>query len=135
MQHLSDYQRRKLLENPNVKKITEKHVVFTSKFKIKSVESYFKGFSAADIFTNEGINLSFFKSRYAESCLKKWKKKYSEEGKESFRVESRGSSTIGRPKKQDLDKLTYEELQAIVEIQREVIEELKKKRALAKKKF
>jgi hypothetical protein len=40
-----------------------------------------------------------------------------------------------RPKKANLDKLTYEELQAIVEIQRGVIEELKKKRALAKKKY
>lgn len=135
MQNLSDYQRRKLLENPNIERITEKHVVFTSNFKIKSVESYLDGLSATEIFTKAGINLNFFKPQYEKHCLKKWKKKYTEEGKESFSIENRGSGAKGRPKRQDLDKLTYEELQAIIEIQREVIEELKKKKALAKKKF
>jgi len=135
MQNLSDYQRRKLLENPNVEKITEKHVVFTSNFKIKSVESFLNGLSATEIFNKEGINLNFFKPNYAQYCLKKWKKKYIEQGKEAFKIEKRGSGSTGRPKSQNLDKLTYEELQAIVEIQRGVIEELKKKRALAKKKY
>ena len=58
-----------------------------------------------------------------------------DDGKEAFFVENRGSSTTGRPKKENLDELTYQELQAIIEIQRGVIEELKKKRALAKKKY
>lgn len=135
MQELSDYQRRTLLKNPNVEKITDKHVVFSSKFKIKSVESYQNGVSPDDIFTKAKINISFFKPRYPLLCIKKWKKKYDDHGKESFDIEKRGSSTVGRPKKENLDKLTYEELQAIVEIQRGVIEELKKKRALAKKKY
>ena len=34
MQGLTDYQRRVLLKNPNVEKITEKHVIYTAKFKI-----------------------------------------------------------------------------------------------------
>lgn len=135
MQKLSDYQRRKLLENPNIEKITEKHVVFTFKFKIRSVESYLDGFSANETFIKEGINLNFFKPNYAQYCLKKWKKKYIEEGKDAFKVEKRGSGTKGRPKSQNLDELTYEELQAIIEIQKGVIEELKKKRALVKKKY
>ena len=135
MHNLSDYQRRKLLENPNVLKVTEKHVVFNAKFKIKSVEAYLDGLSAREIFEKAHINLDFFKPLYAQFCIKKWKKKYIEDGKESFNIEKRGSSSAGRPKKDNLDALTYEELQAIVEIQRGVIEELKKKRALAKKKY
>jgi transposase len=134
MHNLSDYQRRKLLKNPKVEKITEKHVVFTSKFKIKSVEKFLDGHSATDIFVNANINLDFFKPNYAQYCLKKWKKKYLDEGKEAFLIEKRGSGSSGRPKKENLDELTYQELQAIVEVQRGVIEELKKKRALAKKK-
>lgn len=135
MHHLSDYQRRKLQENPNIQKITEKHVVFTTKFKIKSVEAYLKGFSAKEIFENAQINLDYFKPLYAKFCIKKWKKKYIEDGKESFSIDKRGSGSSGRPKKENLDELTYEELRAVVEIQRGVIEELKKKRALAKKKY
>ncbi|MFT6633227.1 MAG: hypothetical protein ACJAS4_003197 [Bacteriovoracaceae bacterium] len=61
-------------------------------------------------------------------------KKYLEQGKGSFDIELRGSSKTGRPKKENLDELTYEELRAVVEIQREVIEELKNRKALVKKK-
>ena len=56
----------------------------------------------------------------------------SEEGKKSFFEEKRGKGSIGRPRKTNLDELTYEELQALVDIQHEVIESLKKKRALVK---
>lgn len=135
MQELSDHQRRVLLKNPNVEKITDKHVVFTSKFKVKAVESYLSGKSPNQVFEDANIKLQYFKPKYAQYCLKKWKKKYVEEGKDSFNIEKRGSGSGGRPKNENLSELTYEELQAIVEIQREVIEELKKKRALAKKKY
>lgn len=134
MQKLSNYQRRILLQNPNIEKITEHHVIFTSKFKIKAVESYLGGLTPNQIFEQANININYFNLRYAESCIKKWKKKYNDQGKESFHIEKRGSSSIGRPKKENLDELTYEELQIIVEIQRSVIDELKKKKALAKKK-
>ena len=104
---------------------------------MKSLEKYLEGLSADEIFIDANINANFFKPKYAQYCLKKWKKKYIERGKDSFHIEKRGSglSVSGRPKKENLNELTYEELQAIVEIQRGVIEELKKKRALAKKKY
>ena len=134
MQELSDYQRKELLKNPHVEKITDKHVVYTSKFKIKAVESYFDGKSPNRIFEDAGIKIHYFKPNYPQLCIKKWKKKYLEKGKESFDIELRGSSKVGRPKKENLDELTYEELRAVIDIQREVIEELKKRKALVKKK-
>lgn len=134
MHHLTDYQRRKLLENPSVEKVTDKHVVFTAKFKIQAVEKYLNGISPDEIFKVNSINLNFFKKNYAQYCLKKWKKKYLEQGKESFSIEMRGSGTSGRPKAENLEKLTYDELLAIIEIQKGVIEDIKKKKALAKKK-
>jgi hypothetical protein len=41
---------------------------------------------------------------------------------------------LGVQKNENLDELTYEELKALVEIQKGVIDDLVKKRALAKKK-
>ncbi|MFT6633228.1 MAG: hypothetical protein ACJAS4_003198 [Bacteriovoracaceae bacterium] len=74
MQELSDYQRKELLKNLNVEKITDKHVVFTSKFKIKAVELYFDGKSPNAIFEDAGIKTHYFKSKYSQLCIKKWKK-------------------------------------------------------------
>ena len=135
MHNLSEYQRRILLENTNVEKITEKFVVYTSGFKVKTVKQYLNGESPNDIFLKANIPIELFIKGYCLSCIKRWKKKYLEQGPESLKEDKRGHATIGRPKKENLDELTYEELQAMVEVQRGLIEELKKKKALAKKKY
>ena len=133
MQDLSDKQRRVLLKNPNVEKITQKHVVYTSNFKICAVEAYLNGESPKQIFIDAGIDPSYFVEKYCQSCLKRWKKRYLKAGKESFEKESRGSGSTGRPRNENADDLTIEELRALVEIQQELIEHLKKKKALTKK--
>jgi len=45
------------------------------------------------------------------------------------------SYSVNTTTKAKLDKLSYDELRAVVDIQKEVIESLKKKKALAKKKY
>lgn len=136
MNELSDYQKRKLLENPNVEEITEKHIHFAASFKIKAVEGYLKGKHPDDIFLEAGIDPVIFEDKYCLSSLKRWKKKYEEDGRESLKESGTGKNATGRPKNENLDDLTYEELQVIVQIQRDMIKELelKKKLALAKKK-
>lgn len=136
MNLLSDYQRRKLLENPNVEEITEKHIHYSASFKIKAVESYIKGISPVEIFKQAGIDPSFFEEDYCLNTVKRWKKKYELEGRDSLKISGSGLKATGRPRVENLDELTYEELQTIVEIQRKLISELelKKKLALAKKK-
>ncbi len=134
MHNLSKSQKSELLKNPNVEKITDKHVVFTSKFKVQAVEAYLSGQSQDLIFSKAGINLDWFIPYYARDSIKKWKKKYTEQGAESFYVETRGLGATGRPKNENFNELTYEELLAVVEIQKEVISDLKKRNALAKKK-
>ncbi len=133
MQNLSDKQKRVLLKNSNVEKITEKHVVYTSSFKISAVEAYLKGESPNQIFIDAGLDPSFFVTKYCQSCLKRWKKKYQKDGKKSFKLDARGSGSTGRPKKDNPDDLTIEELRALVEIQQDLIDHLKKKKALTKK--
>jgi hypothetical protein len=133
---LSDHQRQKLLENPNIEEITEKHIHYSSSFKIKAVESYLKGLRPSEIFKAAGFESSLFDDDYCLYAIKRWKKKYKNEGRESLKISNTGLKAKGRPKPEDVNNLTYEELQTIVEIQRELIAELEKKKdlALAKKK-
>ncbi len=134
MHKLSKFQRQKLLENPNVEKLTKKHVVFTPEFKIHAVEEYFRGKSQVLIFKDADIDLSFFISTYPVNSIKKWREKHQTLGKSSFFTEYRGLGSSGRPKKINYENLSYDELLAIIDVQEGVIEELKKKKALAKKK-
>ena len=134
MQNLSDYQRKVLLKNPNVEKISNQNIVYTSNFKIKAVQSYLDGCRPDEIFKVANIDPKYFVKQYCQSCLKRWKKKYLEEGEHSLKQSQTGKKATGRPKQVDTEDLNIEELRAIVEIQTEVIEMLKKNRALAKKK-
>ncbi len=133
MHAFTPHQRSCLLANRNVQDITEKNISFRPEFKIKAVKQYFAGKSPDQILSEAGIPLEYFKSEYSRFLLKKWVKKFKEEGEEAFSVESRGRGTTGRPKKERLEELTYEELLALVEIQKGALEELKKQKALAKK--
>jgi len=133
MNQLTDYQRRKLLENPNVESITESHVHFKGDFKVWAVDNYLKGKRPDDLFTEAGIDLSFFEEKYAYSCLKRWKKKYMNEGKSSLREISTGKNAKGRPKIETLEDLSKEQLIELVQMQRDMMDEIKKLRALAKK--
>lgn len=134
MQNLSLKQQKELLLNQNVQKLTDKHVVFKPKFKIKAVKQYFNGKSPSEIFSEAGIDLSWFADDYSKSCLKRWVKKHREGGFDSLKDDERGKGATGRPKSESKEKLSYEELEAVVKMQKEVIAELKKRKALAKKK-
>jgi len=134
MQELSSHQKRTLLSNPNVDKITAKQVIYTAAFKIRAVKQYLKGQKPDEIFKANGIEPVYFIDNYCRFCIKRWKKKYFDKGKESLKSDRRGSGATGRPKKENPDELTYQELVALVEIQQDVIDALKKKKALAKKK-
>lgn len=133
MQNFTPDQKKVLLENPNVLKITENHLVFKPEFKVKAVEFYLRGMTADEIFISHGFDPSFFEDSYFRFSLKRWKLRYELKGKNSLMEEDRGKGATGRPKSVDLDEYTVEDLKAIVYIQDQIIEEIKKKRALAKK--
>lgn len=135
MHALSEHQKSELLANPNVKEITDKSIVYTSAFKTKAVELYLAGQNPNKIFSNANIPIDYFKRDYCRCCIKRWVIKYKSDGKESLAEDLRGVHSTGRPKNENLNDLSYDELLALVEIQKGVIEELKKKKALAKKKL
>lgn len=133
MKNINKLERQKLLNNKNVLKLTDKHVVYTKEFKLQATKDHLNGTIAEEIFTSAGIDLSLFKKHYATYALKRWKKKYLELGDSAFEADKRGSGKgSGRPKSSK--SLTYEELLAVVEIQQKVIEKVKKMKALASKK-
>ena len=134
MHKLTSEQQMRLQTNPNVEKITEGSVVYKASFKIKATKSYLSGNNPDQIFRDAGIPPEFFKADYCRYCLKRWSEKFKIGGAESLMEDNRGKGSAGRPCNENLDELTYEELKALVEIQKGVIDDLVKKRALAKKK-
>lgn len=134
MHKLSKDQQAQLLANPHIQKITEGSVVYTTSFKIKATQSYLAGANPDQIFKDANISPEFFKRDYCRSCLKRWAKKFKSGGVDSLLEDNRGQGSTGRPKNEDLNELTYEELKALIEIQKGVIDDLVKKRALAKQK-
>jgi len=133
MQNLSNAHKKALLENPNVVKITESHVVFNPKFKLKAVELYLAGTSPTDIFLSNGIEPCFFIPDFCRNCIKRWVSKYQSDGKNAFIRETRGSGTHTKPVKANLDSYSMDDLKSIILVQEEMIEELKKRKALARK--
>lgn len=134
MQRFTPHQRSKLLANRNVQDVTEKSISFLPDFKIKSVHLYLAGTHPDEIFKDAGFNIDFFKEDYCRQCIKRWVKKFNDDGEDSLRVDERGVSSTGRPREERLEDLTYDELLALVEIQKGALEELRKQKALEKKK-
>lgn len=135
MHSFTPKQRSRLLTNRNVQDVSEKTISFIPEFKIKSVQQYLDGISPDQIFESAGLPLDFFKEDYARQCIKRWLKKYKEEGEDSLRIDERGKGGSGRPKEERLEELSYDELLALVEIQKEALNELRKQKALEKKKY
>ncbi len=134
MHGFTPLQRSKLLANRNVLDVTQSTVSFMPAFKIKAVQRYLSGTSPNTIFEEAGIPIEYFNVDYCRCCLKRWVQKFEAEGEDSFKEDGRGLASTGRPKEERLEDLTYDELLALVEIQKGALEELKKQNALARKK-
>lgn len=133
MHNLSEKEKTKLQKNENVKKITSKNIMFSSIFKIRALDEHARGKSANQIFLDAGIPIELLSSGYAGSTIKIWKRQAASRGIASLETDRRGKfkSTL----KGTLKSLTREELEEVITIQKEVIDELKKSKALVKKKF
>ena len=134
MHSFTPQQQSKLLANRNVEDVSEKSVTFKADFKIKALNQYLAGTSPDEIFEAAGIPVDYFKIGYCRFCIKRWLHKLETEGLEALSEDRRGSGSTGRPKSERPEDLTYEELLALVEIQKEALRELKKQNALARKK-
>lgn len=99
MEKLSDLDKKKLLSNPYVEKITDSHISFSPGFKILAVERNLKGETPVSIFNSSGIDASLLSAGYPKKCISRWKKIYNSKGPDGFLEETRGKSATGRPKR------------------------------------
>lgn len=132
----SDQQKQKILKNDNVLNFTETQIVFSPTFKLKAVSLSKKGESGSKIFADAGFDFGTFSVRYMNGRIHRWSRIYAKEGKSAFMSEKRGKKSTGRPKKQnfDIENLSREDLLAIIDVQKEIIAEIKKRQALKKEK-
>lgn len=134
MSEMSEKTKKNLLKNKHVVKVKTKHIQFTAEFKEQAVKENLLGKGPDEIFKDSGFEIEWFPLNYCRFCLKRWRKKFNEEGKEALYRNNTGKNSSGRPKNPNKDELTLEELKFVVEAQREIIEMLKKNRALLKEK-
>ena len=135
MHIITEQLRQKLLKNSNVELVTTNQVRYTGIFKATAVKRYLNGEMPNDIFISAGLDPKDFVYKYCASCIKRWKTKWEKDGLVSLKQRKPVKKSPGRPKSENPNELSYEELLTVVEIQREVIEELKKSKALAKKRY
>lgn len=136
MPTFSDQQKQKILKNDNVLNFTAKQIVFSSAFKRKAVSLSKKGESGSKIFADAGFEFGTFPVRYMNARIHRWSRVCCKEGKSAFMSEKRGRKSSDRPKKQviDIENLSREDLLAIIDVQKEIIAEIKKRQALKKEK-
>ena len=134
MKKLTKQQRIDFEKNSSVLKTTASHVVFTSEFKLKAVKLCDEGMSPREFFASHGLDFNFLNEGYFRSNIKRWRAVYRRKKEDGFSTKRRGRKATGRPKKISIKDLSKNDLAALVSIQARIIEELKKRRALARKK-
>ncbi len=108
MEKLSDADRKRLLLNRFVEKITDSHVYFTSEFKIMAVKANENGKRPKDIFHEAGIDTSIFNDDFPKKSVSRWRKIFQDEGELGLKQEKRGKKSTGRPKNQKFKSLEAE---------------------------
>lgn len=127
MAELSDSDRKRLLKNKHVLKITAERITYTAEFKIHAVKENFKGKTPSAIFREAGIELSHFGADYPKDCLKRWRRMHKDRGEKGLKENLQGKNSTGRPKKefdpQDLDSM--KERIAYLEAENEFLKKLR----------
>ena len=136
MSRIEAQRRLRLLQNPSVTRVTEKHITFTQEFRTTFVRMREEGFNTVDILIRSGFRASDFEPGYFNPCVFRWRK----QEKSLVQDDAKKSKKRGRPKGlkdknfRTLDNLTPTDLKSIILVQQEMISELKKRSALTKKK-
>lgn len=112
MAKFTNQQRKLLVSNKNIKKVTASNIQFTEKFKLKAVKDFESGKTSEEIFLAAEIDIKIFGSEYPRKSIHRWRKILKEKGSKAFSEEARGKNSTGRPKgrrgfKSDAEELEY----------------------------
>ena len=135
----NEHQRRLLEENPNVVSVSKRAIQYKPEFKVLAVKENQAGKGPAQIFTENGFDLTVIGTEKATSSLKRWRKSYTLYGEAGFFEERRGKGSTGRPAGKDLSaEKKLEKAEARIKYLEAEVELLKKLEELerqAKKRF
>lgn len=92
-----------LLKNKNILKCSEKSITYNKKFKLLAIKLYNEGLGCPEIFCKAGFDLELIGNETPRACLKRWRRKHSDEGNLGLIRDKRGySKNGGRPKTKGL---------------------------------
>lgn len=102
---LSSSDRKSLESNPNILKVTDKNVTYTTAFKKKAILLADQGKSYDQIFMDAGIDVTLFGRQYTRKCINRWREISS---KGDLAKETRGTKATGRPRGKKFKSLVEE---------------------------
>ena len=121
---------RELLQNPNVKKCSEKSITYNKDFKISAVHKYRIGLPPNEIFRQAGFNVYAIGLDVPADSLLRWRRTFKHKGSEGLATETRGKAG-GRPKtnwQNEKEKIKYLETQiAYLKAENDFLAKLRKK--------
>ena len=118
--HYSKEEQEQLRQLPCVEKVTAKMLVFKQSFKREAIAKSKQGYTANQIFTDAGIDVSKYAPKYFHHLIKRWKHE-----------DLSDNINQGRPKKEqhkDINEMSIEELKARVaylEVENDFLKKLK----------
>ncbi len=135
MSQITSENRSRILRHPDVVRITEKHIVFSAQFRAEVLRLRREGFTFPEILVRSGFRASDFDPSYLRHCIKRWRKQERLQVSGKAKKENRGRPKGSKSKNfKTLENLSPQDLKSIILVQEEMINELKKRKALAAKK-
>jgi len=126
----NEEQIKELLQNPNVKKCSEKSITYSKDFKISAVHKYRTGLPPNEIFRQAGFNVYVIGLDVPADSLLRWRRIFKQNGSEGLATETRGK-VGGRPKtnwQNEKEKIKYLETQiAYLKSENDFLAKLRKK--------
>ena len=75
---------RKLEENPNVARVSEKSITYAYIFKEQAIQQYESGKTSSEIFKEAGFNLDLIGKKQPKYCLRRWRERFKKNGVEGL---------------------------------------------------
>lgn len=100
--------RKKLMQNKNVLKVSETKITYSLDFKVQAVRAYGEGKSPYLIFIDAGFDPDLIGHDNPQRCLRRWRRIFKQRGEQGLRDDRRGKGSTGRPLQRELmveDKL------------------------------
>lgn len=92
----TDQEKKILLENPNILKVGDSQITYSSEFKLKAIDEYNNGKMPIPIFTDAQINIDILGRKNAQRALERWRSIVKKFGEAGLLEDQRGKSLSGK---------------------------------------